>query len=195
MKKELLVGIILTIICLGLVIYNELNVHKINKEIVNLNSITNTGKKDEDVLVYLNTTFFAGKIMDDYYVFFGDEVQYIVKIDESIAGKINKYLLDNPEESYLITGKTKLIPDELVEPGREFVHKWLDENHDHHGVQEENHTHEITEEEFYHYFGQVYLDYENDIYHNSTIKLLIYLTGIVGALFIVYVITKKYHVL
>lgn len=195
MKKNLIIGFLLLFICLGLVIYNEIKVNKINNSLVNIYGITNKGKKDEDVLVYLDTTFIAGNIMDEYYVFFGDGVQYIVKIDNNIASRINKYLMDNPEDSYLIIGKTKLIPNTLEEPGKAFVKKWLDTNHAHHDEEDENHTHEITTEEFYQYFGHVYLDYSSDVYNNILVKVFIYITGIIGGLFVLKVIIKKYNFL
>ena len=194
MRKYLIIGILFVIASLSLIFYNEARINKINKQLVNLHSITNTGKKEEGTLVYLNTTFLGGNIIDDYYVFFGDGVQYIVRINEKEANRINDYLMDNPESYYKIRGTTKLISNVLEEPGKKFVKKWLDINHNHHDVEEENHSHDITTEEFYQYFGYVYLDYMN-IYNNEFIKVLIYLTGIIGVLVIFKGINQKYNIL
>ena len=194
MRKHFIIGILFIITCLGLIIYNDARINKINRQLVNLHSITNTGKKEEGTLVYLNTTFLGGNIMEDYYVFFGDGVQYIVKMNEKEADRINDYLMDNPSNYYKILGETKLIPNTLEEPGKKFVKKWMDTNHDHHDIDEEAHSHEITTEEFYQYFGYVYLDYGN-IYSNSLIKLLIGLTGIIGILFVFKGINQKYDIL
>ena len=186
MKKSLIIGIVLIIICLGLTIYNEF----INRP-VNLYTITNSGKKLENKKVYLDITFVAGTITDHYYVMFGDGVQYIVYIDNREANKINRYLLDNPESSYKIYGITKLIPNSIEENGKKFVKEWLDNNHNHSGEIEE-HDHNITTDEFYHYFGYVYLDTKNNF---EIIKLINYLTGIVGILIVFYSINTKYHLI
>ena len=187
MKKIKIIGIILLVISLGLIIYKEF----INPP-VNIHTITNSGEKKENTKVYLDATFVAGTITgnnkESYYVMFGDGVQYIVHINNNKANKINRYLLDNPDSSYKIKGITKLIPKDMVENGRKFVKEWLDNNHNHSGV-EENHTHNITEDDFYHYFGYVYLEETNfDI-----INLIIYITGITGLLIVLYAINVKYH--
>lgn len=188
MKKIKIIGVILLIISIGLVIYKEF----INPP-VNIYTITNSGSEKEDAKVYLNATFVAGTITgndnDSYYVMFGDGVQYIVHINNAKANKINRYLLDNPDSSYKIRGITKLIPKDMVENGRKFVKEWLDNNHNHSGEEDKNHTHDITEDDFYHYFGYVYLEEANfDI-----IKLIIYITGITGLLIVLYAINTKYH--
>ena len=191
MKKSLIIGIILIIICIGLTVYKDF----INKP-VNLKNITNTGLKEENKKVFLDATFVAGTITsyDDnsFYVMFGDGVQYIVYLSNKEANKINRYLLDNPDDSYHIEGITKLIPSEIEENGKKFVKEWLDNNHTHDGSEEENHTHNITTEEFYHYFGYVYLD---NTYNLSIMAIIIYLTGIMGALLVVNYINTKYHLL
>ena len=194
MKKYLIIGSILLFLCFILILYNEINSNKINNNLVNIYTITNTGRKDENVLVYLDATFLAGNIMDDYYVFFGDGVQYLVKINDELAYKINKYLLDNPEDSYRLYGKTKLISNELEEPGIKFIKNWLDTNHNHH-TEEDAHSHDITIDEFYHYFGHVYLDYQDNIYNNQVIKVIVYITGLIGGLFILKYVTMKYNFL
>lgn len=182
MKKYLIIGLILVIISFGLVIYSEF----INKSI-NIYEITNSGLKEENKNVYLNATFVAGRIADNYYVIFGDGVQYIVYVSDKEADKINNYLLDNPESSYKIEGITKLIPHTLEEKGKKFVREWLDANH-HHEVEDENHSHDISTDEFYHYFGYVYLESTNI----NIITIVIYVTGIMGLLSIAYYINTKY---
>lgn len=190
MKKNLIIGIILSIISLGLVIYNEF----IDK-IPNMFSFTNTASKKENKKAYIDATFVAGSITgnDDksYYVMFGDGVQYIVYIDNKEAYKINRHLLDNPDDSYRIEGVTKLIPSSIEENGKKFVNEWLNHSHNHTG-DEEDHSHDITTDEFYHYFGYVYLDVENSF---SLITIVIYLTGITGILFIFNYINTRYHLM
>ncbi len=192
MKKCLIIGITLLVICLGLTIYREL----INASI-NIYDITNSGLKEENKRVYLDATFVAGTINgssdDSFYVMFGDGVQYIVWMNNKKANEINNFLLDNPEESYKIVGITKEIPTSLEEDGKKFVKEWLDHNHNHENEEvEENHTHDITTDEFYHYFGYVYLDSNNNF---DYLKIIIYLTGIVGVLFIINYTNTKYHLL
>ena len=175
---------------MALTIYNEF----INGP-VNIYEITNHGLKEENRKVYIDATFVAGTIKSDtnnsYYVMFGDGVQYIVNISNSEASKINRYLLDNPEASYRIEGVTKLIPSSMEEDGIKFVNEWLNKNHTHED-EEEGHIHNITKEEFYHYFGYVYLNTKTSF---NIIKLIIYLTGILGTVFILYYINSKYHLL
>lgn len=188
MKKSLIIGIILLILCLGLVIYHEF----INGPI-NIHEITNTGSKEKDVRVYLDATFVAGTITGNeeksFYVMFGDGVQYIVNISNSKAHKINQFLLDNPESSYRIEGVTKLIPSTMEEPGKKFAKEWLDHSHNHE-EKEENHSHDVTTEDFYHYFGYVYLDTTTGL---DLIRLFIYLTGSLGVLFVINYFNSKYH--
>lgn len=186
MKKYLIIGIILLIISLGLVIYREF----INGPI-NIYNITNNGLKKDNTKVYLDATFVAGSITgnDDtsYHVMFGDGVQYIVYMNNQKADEIARYLLDNPEKSYHIEGVTKLIPSEIEENGLKFVKEWLDNNHSH---VEENHSHNVTIDDFYHYFGYVYLDSTRDF---DIIRIVIYLTGIMGILFVMYFVNTKYR--
>ena len=122
---------------------------------------------------------------------FGDGVQYIVYMDSQKANKISSYLLDNPEKSYHINGVTKLIPSSMEDNGKKFVKEWLDNNH-HHDEEavEENHSHDINTDEFYQYFGYVYLD---SMISFSFVRLFIYLTGITGIVFIVNYLNTKYH--
>lgn len=189
MKKSLIIGIILIIISLGIVIYNEL----VNKP-VNIYSITNTGSKKENVKVYLDATFIAGSVTSDsengYYVIFGDGVQYIVYMNNKEASRINNYLMDNEEKSYHIIGTTKLIPSEMEENGKKFVKEWLDNNHNHEEVTD--HSHDITTDDFYHYFGYVYMDANNGF---NIVNIIFYLTGILGILFIVNYLNTKYHLI
>ena len=192
MKKGLIIGIILIIISLGLFIYQEfIDSPK------NLYSITNSGMKIENKKAYIDATFVAGTITNDdnyaYYVMFGNGVQYIIHMNNKEASKISRYLLDNEEDSYYIEGVTKIIPEEMVEHGKKFVKEWLDNNHNHDGVEvEEGHTHEITTDDFYHYFGYVYLDCTNSF---SIIKLIMFLTGISGILVVFYSLNTKYHLI
>lgn len=189
MKKSLAVGIILLVICLSLTIYYEIK----RNNFINIYEITNKGLKEENRDVYLKSTFVAGSILNNknngFYVMFGDGVQYIVYIDNNKANKINKYLLDNPDSSYRIEGITKIIPKNLEENGKKFVKEWLDINHNH----EENdaHSHLITTDEFYQYFGYVYLD--STVNNHLLTKIIIYLTGGIGILLTVNFIIKKYH--
>ncbi len=192
MKKCLIIGIILIVICMVLTIHNEF----INGP-VNINEITNRGLKDENRKVYLDATFVAGTITSDndnsYYVMFGDGVQYIVYISDLEATKINRYLLDNPEASYRIEGVTKLIPSSMEEDGIKFVNEWLNTNHHHDEEEiEEGHTHNITVDEFYHYFGYVYLNVESSF---NFIKLIIYISGILGLTMILYYLNSRYHLI
>lgn len=188
MKKCLVTGIILIIISLGLFIYKEF----INRP-VNLYNITNTKKKEEGTKASFNATFVAGSITNDsdngYYVMFSDGVQYIVYISNKEAARINRYLLDHEEDSYYIEGITKLIPSSMEENGKKFVKEWLDHAHNHEEVEE--HDHNISTEEFYQYFGYVYLDTNTFDY----IKLIIYITGITGLLIVIYSLNTKYHLI
>ena len=91
MKKSLYFGIFLLLICISLIIYNELS----NKNLyqTNIYNVTNSASKEENVKVYLKATFVAGSINynnENYYVIFGDGVQYLVKIDDEKAYKIHQ---------------------------------------------------------------------------------------------------------
>ena len=185
MKKKLFIGIIFLIACLGLIIYNEV-IEKDSYKI-NIHDITNTGSKEENVKVYLNASFIGGSIKYDnknYYVIFGDDVQYLVLIDDKKAATINKYLLDNPEDTYHLTGVTKLIPEGIIENGIKFIKNYLDDTH-------EDHSHNITQDDFYHYFGHVYLDEVN----NNMFVILICITGVIGVVLVFSEIINKYHLL
>ena len=187
MKKSLIIGILFIIAFISLTVYQEL----INKP-VNIHDLTNTASKEENARVYLNATFVAGSITGDndngYYVMFGDGVQYIVYMNNKKASEINKFLLDNPDNSYYIEGITKLIPNTLEENGKKFVKEWLDHSHNHN--EEEHDSHDITTDEFYQYFGYVYFDYSNSI---NLIKIITFITGITGIVFIINYVNSKYH--
>ena len=187
MKKILIIGIVLIVIAFGLLIYKEFI------KPVNIYTVTNSGSKEVGREVYLKATFEAGSLITDntngYYVMFGDGVQYIVYMNNKYADKINRYLLDNPEDSYRIEGTTKLIPSDMVEKGRRFVKEWLDKNHNHDEVKEE-HSHDIDEEEFYHYFGYVYLDTTNKSY---VVNIISYIIMMIGILFVMYFVNSKFH--
>ena len=183
--KKIIIGVCLLVICIGLTVYSEIK-QNTNYQ-TNIHDITNSGSSTENVKVYLNATLIAGTLKDDYYVVFGDEVQYIVHMDSKLASSINKYLLDHPDDSYQITGVTKIIPNDFESLGMKFIENWLDLNHDH------SHSHEITKDEFYHYFGHVYLD--SMISDNIVIKIAIYVTGTIGILLIFSEVLKKYKLL
>ena len=108
------------------------------------------------------------------------------------ANKINRYLLDRPNDSYRIKGVTKAIPNELVDNGKKFVNEWLNTNHNHE-KDEDPDSHDITTDDFYHYFGYVYLD--NIVDNNLLIKIIIYMTGITGSLIIISLIFRKYSII
>lgn len=189
--KKFLIGIVFLLISLGLIIYNEIRNNRGYQ--TNIHEITNSASKTENIKVYLKATYIAGSLKNDnnfgYYVVFGDGVQYLIYINNKTASEINSYLLDYPEESYEIKGITKIIPEELVESGKEFVKKWLDENHHHENSEE--HSHDITTEEFHHYFGYVYLDSNLD----NHINYLVYITSFIGIVLVMSFIVKKYRLL
>lgn len=193
MKKSLITGIILVFACIGLTLYYEIG----RDNYLSIHEITNKGLKDAKKNVYLDATFVAGSITNNrdygFYVMFGDGVQYIVYMENNDAGMINKYLLDHPESSYRIRGITKMIPENLEENGIKFVKEWLDNNHNHESEEIKEHNHNITREEFYQYFGYVYLDSTINSY--LIVKVLIYLTGLVGGVLIVNYLIKKFGLL
>ena len=186
MKKYLIIGICLIIVSVSLVIYNEIK----NKP-VNIYSLTNTASKKENVNVYLNASFIAGSIKhnnQNYYVIFGDSVQYLVLIDDHKASEINKYLLDNPTNTKRIEGITKLIPRDIVGNGIKFIDNYLDSMHNHN----EEHVHNITEDDFNQYFGFVYLD--TNVSMNIIIIIAI-LSGIMGTLLTINYLNRKFNLL
>ena len=189
MKKSLIIGSISIIICLILLGYYENKNNKIENNRINIHNITGNGAKSENVNVYLNSSFIAGNIANykednknSFYVVFGDDVQYLVYMPNNYAKKINNYLLDNPEKTYRIVGVTKTISSEMEEYGKNFVKNWLDNNHHH--EENETHSHEISKEEFYEYFGYVYLD--NVAYSNSNLLVIKYISCVVGIIGIVF---------
>ena len=196
MKKhwEYILGIVLLVSAVILFVYRELKIKDINNNRVNIHSITNSGSKESDVNVYLKATFIAGGLAslkndkkNNFYVVFGDDVQYIVYMSKNEAKKINRYLLDNPDKTYEVTGVTKLISKSMEEYGKEFVKNWLDTNHEHEEIEENEHIHEITNEDFYTYFGYVYLDTMVKPY-----RLIQYLTWINMVLGIVLIGSKYF---
>ena len=189
MKKFLIIGIILLVCCLGLVVYHEIDRHNM----VNIHDITNSGTVIEGKKAYLDATFIGGMISNPkglFYVIFGDDVQYLVMVDYKNVAKVESYLMNNPEATYRFEGVTKKIPTDLEENGINFINHWLDRNHNDEG--EENHTHNANVDDFYHYFGYVYLDTEVS---DTAIKIITYVTGILGALSVLYFVVKKYHLL
>ena len=192
MKKSLVLGIILLVVCLSLTIYYEIR----KNNFINIYEITSKGLKTEDKESYLEATYVAGSITSDsengFYVMFGNGVQYIVYMDNNKANRISSYLLDNPDLSYRIEGVTKLIPKTLEEKGRKFVKEWLDFNHTHEN-EDEVHPHDITIEDFYQYFGYVYLD--STVNNYLLLKIFIYIFGIIGLTLIVSNVIKKLDLL
>ena len=189
--KKLIIGVILIFFTIIFTTYNELILPK--QYNTNIHEITNSGSNAQNIKVYLDATFIAGTIKNNdnnsFYVVFGDGVQYIVHMSDKKAYRINKYLLDNPDKSYRIIGVTKEIPNDLEVSGIKFIKKWLDQNHNH---ENEEHAHDINEDEFYQYFGYVYLD---DITDNKLVTIIIYIVGITGLLLVLSYINKKYHIL
>ena len=194
MKKWLIIGLVLVIICISLTVYSNIKENNINY--TSMHDIVDNEYKIEGIYASLDATYVAGSITGDdnysYFVIFGDGSQYIIYMKNSEANKIMKYLLDNPDESYRITGITKLIPETTEENGKKFVKTWLDNNHNHEEG-EEDHTHEITTEEFYHYFGYVYMD--TTIYNNFVDNIIIYITGITGITLLAFYFNSKYHLI
>ena len=192
MKKVLIIGITILTICIGLTVYYEVKVN----DRIDIYKITNTGLKEENINVYLNATFIAGEIVGDmqngFYVMFSDGVQFIVYMNNKKAREINDYLLSNPNEVYRVEGVTKEIPNSIEDNGKKFVKAWLDNNHSHENT-EQNHSHDITSDDFYHYFGYVYLDSTVNSY--CFLKSIIYIIGIIGTLCIFSFLIKKYHIL
>lgn len=189
--KKLVIGIILLIMGIGLVIYNEYN-----ENLNNIHDIVNSASKEEGIYAYLDATYIGGMIEtsedNSYYVVFGDGFQYIVYMNNNEAIKLNKYLLDNPESNKRIYGVTKKIPNEYILDGIKFANTWLDNNHTHED-EGENVKHDITEEQFYEYFGYVYLD--NTIKSNIMIEIFIYVICMMGVCFILSYINTKYHLI
>ena len=194
MKKYLIIGITLLIGSLFLTINKELKEKNINY--INIHDITGSGSKLEGVYVSLDSTFIAGTITGDknnsFYVIFGDGVQYIVYINNKKAEDIRKFLLDNPEEKYQIFGITKKIPTTLEKNGMKFIHEWLDKNHTH-SEKEDSHSHDVTVEDFYQYFGYVYLD--NTIYGKITDSIIICIMSVLGVLSLFFYVNNKYHLI
>ena len=192
MKKSLVLGIILLVVCLSLTIYYEIR----KNNFINIYEITSKGLKTEDKESYLEATYVAGSITSDsengFYVMFGNGVQYIVYMDNNKANRISSYLLDNPDLSYRIEGVTKLIPKTLEEKGRKFVKEWLDFNHTHEET-DEVHPHDITIEDFYQYFGYVYLD--STVNNYLLLKIFIYTFCVTGLTLIVSNVVKKLDLL
>ena len=192
MRKSLVLGIILLVVCLSLTIYYEIR----KNNFINIYEITSKGLKTEDKESYLEATYVAGSITSDsengFYVMFGNGVQYIVYMDNNKANRISSYLLDNPDLSYRIEGVTKLIPKTLEEKGRKFVKEWLDFNHTHEET-DEVHPHDITIEDFYQYFGYVYLD--STVNNYLLLKIFIYTFCVTGLTLIVSNVVKKLDLL
>ncbi len=162
-----------------------------------IHGIVENRSKEEGINVYLDATYLAGTITNDeknsYYVIFGDGFQYIVYMSDIDAVNLNKYLLDNPENHKRIYGVTRKIPSDYIEKGIKFANTWLDYNHTHEEDGEDDHIHDITEEEFYEYFGYVYLD--NTVKSNIIVKIIMYALCITGFLLIFSYINKKYHIM
>ncbi len=189
MKKSFIIGIILIILGFSLLIVNT---YLKNKN--DIHNVVESKTKEENIPVYLDATYVAGTITSEegnsYYVIFGNGYQYIVYMNDENAIKLSKYLLDNPDDSKRIYGVTKEFPSKYVSNGIKFANTWLDNNHTHEEDGEDNHVHDITEEQFYEYFGYVYID--NTTRPNIIIDIIIYLIFIIGILFIFYYVNKRY---
>ena len=182
-NKMLVLGILLIIAGIGLMIYYNIQNNKIDASRINIHDITSSGAKNENINVYLNASYLVDNIANyendtknSFYVVFGDEVQYLVYMNNNLAKKINNYLLDNPSSTYKIVGITRKIPKDLEDYGKQFVKKWLDANHNHE-ENEDSDSHEITTDEFYEYFGYVYLD--NIVKVNKSIEYILYVAYII----------------
>ncbi len=189
MKKSLIIGIILVVFgFVSLIIYSYLN----NKN--DIHNIVESKKKEDTIPVYLDATYVAGTITSEegnsYYVIFGNGYQYIVYMNDKDAIKLSKYLLDNPDNSKRIYGVTKEFPSKYVSNGIKFANTWLDHNHTHEEDGEDNHVHDITEEQFYEYFGYVYID--NTIKPNLIVIIITYITFVIGILFVFNYVNKRY---
>ena len=184
-NKELLIGIVFIIIFLGLGIYREIEVANENR--VNIYDITSSGGKGEGVKVYLDASYVGGVIAnykendkESFYAIFDSSVQHIVYMKNSDAKRINDYLLDYPKKTYRIIGITRKMPSNIIPYAKEFTKNWLDINHNH--DKNENHSHEINDEEFYEYYGYVYLDATTSKYQDVlALNIIFYVTGIIGS--------------
>lgn len=198
-KNNILVGTVLIIISIGLCIYREFSYQQLSDKRISIHDITNSGAKEEDVNAYLNASFIADALAsrqndkeNSFYVIFGDDVQYIVYLNNNDAKRINEYLLDNPNSFYRIVGKTKVIPKDLESYGRDFIKKWLDANHNHASLSED-HSHEISSAEFYEYFGYIYLDTTISKYSEfKTLSTIMYISVGIGLTIILSKIYVKY---
>lgn len=204
-NKKLILGIILVIVAISLFYIKEKKVSYIDNNRVNIYNITSSGSKMEQVDAYLEATYIAGVVAINknsqqcaYYAVFNNGVQHIVYMKNDDAKKINAFLLDHPDKSYRINGSTKMISKEMEEYGKQFVKEWLDNNHGH-SEEVHDHTHEITTEDFYQYFGYIYLDAtinSNSYYQWLTIiSVVIFLCGftLLGYLLYEKIIKRKYE--
>lgn len=183
-KRILIISIILILISALLILYREYKIRKLDKNRVELFSITNSGAKATDINAYINATYIEGPIASyknkdkyGFYVIFDGNVQYLAYMKNSDVKKINRFLIDNPDKTKKIVGETKMLPSDIADYGKEFVKNWLDTNH-HHEEIIENHSHDITDEEFYQYFGYIYLD--TTISAFKTLTIVIYIFSLLG---------------
>ena len=168
--------IVITIIMLLIIILCLLLFYRNKKSdelfYTNIYSITNSGAKEENIKAYIDATYidkalanYKTKSNFSFYVVFDGKVQYLVYMKNSDAKKIRNYLLDHPDETYRIIGETKVMPSGIEEDGIKFIKEWVDLKHHH----EEEHSHDIQADDFYNYFGYVYLDNSINKYHELTV--------------------------
>ena len=196
--KFLLIGLLFTVGSLFCGYLREEKAKEVDKGRINIHEITNSGAKASDVSVLVNASFIAGPLAtyenndsNSFFVVFDSNKQYIVYLNNQDAKEKYDYLIDHPDETITINGVTKLIPETMEEYGKVFVKDWLDNVHNHNEEEKVDHTHDITTEEFYEYFGYVYVDATISRYSNyQFINILIIILAFLGLGFL---ITRIYN--
>ena len=192
-KPLVIMGIVLLIIASAGIFYKEKQIDFINQNRIDIYDITKSGSTASSVDVYVDASYIDGPVATyenkeehSFFVVFDKGVQHLLYIKNTDAKEIRNFLLDNPDKTYKIMGVTKSIPTGIEEYGKKFVKEWLDNNHNH-SETEGNHSHDITNEEFYEYFGKVYLDATvNGESYYKVITIIIWITGLFGVTIIVY---------
>ena len=197
MKKVIITGIsliILSLIFLFVFWRKEDNLHK---QSIRLYEITSKGALKEKVNAYIEASYIVTNIANykedqknSFFVIFADNVQYLVYMKNKDAKKINDYLLNNPNKTYRLYGVTKKITDDIKEYGKSFLKTYLDNNHQHEKEEENNHV--VTNDDFDHYFGYVYLDClgkKNTIY--CYLSIIIGLSGVIAFIDYGYLIIRS----
>ena len=188
-NKKIIIGIIMIIIGILFLVFRE---EKYNSEKrTNIFDITSSGAKAYNVKSYIKASYISSILANyrdnkkyGFYVVFDEGVQHIVYLKNDIAEKINTYLMNNPEKTYIINGITKKMPNDIYPYAKDFVKEWLDMYHDHEEL-EDSHSHEIDEKKFYEYFGYIYLDTTVYKYSDFLIyNIFIYTFIVAGLMFI-----------